>query len=222
VGKFGNTRFCLISQCFWAALAVATEPCADQSAGAGVPKCTQPQTFVLKKKIELEDSAVAQRKPVVENFTSAPDPETNSNPSISGGSSRYLTEADVGVMGQNEEEDESPEYVHLFTFSKTPREPLPPGSCNQTFNAGSDKPETFNIYIGGRQGTAKFKWNTFAAKDRMKIFHQQRLIHDTGCVGEENSRPFQVAPGTLWLRVEVTPNCENTVGTAWEFKLICP
>jgi hypothetical protein len=96
------------------------------------------------------------------------------------------------------------------------------GEMQATVKAGGDAPETIDIDLGGYQGTAKFSWENFTIKDRMKLSGGGQLIHDTQCVGGSGTMDFPAA-GLASVKVEVEPNCDgNTSGTAWEFKVECP
>lgn len=105
-----------------------------------------------------------------------------------------------------------------------PQPPPPPRSekCNATVKAGGDKPEVIDIDLTGYQGTAKFSWEHFNIKDRMKVIANGQVIHDTQCVGGTGTKDFPIA-GLTSVRIEVEPNCDGTsTGTQWEFKLECP
>jgi uncharacterized repeat protein (TIGR01451 family) len=104
----------------------------------------------------------------------------------------------------------------------TPSPPPRTEKCNATVKAGGDAPETIDIDLSGYQGTAKFSWEHFSIKDRMKVTAGGQLIHDTQCVGGSGSKDFPIA-GANSVRVEVIPNCDGTsTGTQWEFKVECP
>ena len=94
-----------------------------------------------------------------------------------------------------------------------PQPPPPPprtAACNDTVRNGGDTPETVTIDLGGYQGTAKFSWDHFSVKDRMKLFAGGQLLHDTQCVGGSGTKDFPAA-GVPNVTVIVEPNCDGTI-----------
>ncbi len=101
--------------------------------------------------------------------------------------------------------------------------PAPPRGekCNATVKAGGDAPDTIDIDLTGYQGNAKFSWDHYSVKDRMKVIANGQVIHDTQCAGGAGVKDFPIA-GMSSVRIEVQPNCDGTTGTQWEFKVECP
>jgi hypothetical protein len=66
-------------------------------------------------------------------------------------------------------------------------------------------PET----TGGYQGTAKFSWENFIIKDRMKLSGGGQLIHDTKCVGGSGTKDFP-PPGSQASESRSSPTATAT------------
>ncbi|MCP4382162.1 MAG: hypothetical protein GY798_12245, partial [Hyphomicrobiales bacterium] len=109
--------------------------------------------------------------------------------------------------------------VFRFPFRTSEEERV--ATCNSAVGAGSDAPETVRVDIGGYVGKASFEWEMYTVKDRMQLHSGGALIHDTGCVNGSDIVVFDTS-GADTLTVTVSPNCEGTTGTKWEFKFACP
>ncbi len=110
----------------------------------------------------------------------------------------------------------------------TPTDPTPPrtAACEDQVRAGGDAPETIDVPITNRSGTATFRFDTYNKKDRILVYVDGALTYDSTCVGTNGNKEtqFSVPPGSQNVRVEVQPNCEagTGTGTQWQFQLICP
>ena len=117
-------------------------------------------------------------------------------------------------------------------------------SCNEQVYAGSNQFESFTVDMGKTSGHPTLWVNTLDVADEIVVKYQDQQVFTTGCWGT-NSRAqkcdgglgwtaccsgfglcgiqFSYGPGTSTeLTVEVTPNCEGTSDTLWEFKMSCP
>ena len=93
-------------------------------------------------------------------------------------------------------------------------------ACNDAVEAGADEPETISIDLGDFEGEAGISWNVFTKKDRIKVYLNDELAHDTGCTRGVGRKNFKVSGGLA--RVEITPNCDGTSDTKWNFQFECP
>ncbi|XP_055349665.1 uncharacterized protein LOC129596416 [Paramacrobiotus metropolitanus] len=87
---------------------------------------------------------------------------------------------------------------------------------------GADTPVTRRYNVGTTSGSFKFYYKTFNIKDRVAVIYENHIIHDTGCVGEEQTVTVTFSGQSSEVRVDVEPNCAGTTGTAWNFRLACP
>ncbi|WP_136660186.1 hypothetical protein [Nitratireductor sp. XY-223] len=94
-------------------------------------------------------------------------------------------------------------------------------SCNSAVDSGGDEGGGVEVDLGGFTGKAGFSWQMHDIKDQMDVTVGS-VSKTTGCVSGTGTFEFDVQPGARTARVKVTPNCEDTSGTAWSFTFECP
>lgn len=96
--------------------------------------------------------------------------------------------------------------------------------CNDVVEAGSDEPESIVVELGQNSGTFQFDYDTYFVKDRITIIYEGNIIYDSGCIGTEGIKTefITYSGNSTKITIQVEPNCEGTVGTAWDFTVYCP
>lgn len=95
------------------------------------------------------------------------------------------------------------------------------GSCNEQTIAGGDTPDDRLIDIGRSRTTVDFSYETYSIKDNIQVYYRGQLAFSTGCVGASGTTAIKLTDNESTLRVNVIPNCEGTVGTAWTYTVAC-
>lgn len=95
-------------------------------------------------------------------------------------------------------------------------------SCDGVQVAGADTPVTRRYNMGTTSGNVTFEFETYSVPDRIRVFYENSVIYDTGCVGNSGHTTLSFSGFSKEVRVDVWPNCQGTTGTAWNFKLSCP
>ena len=96
--------------------------------------------------------------------------------------------------------------------------------CNDETVAGADTPDNRYINMGQTNITIKFHYQTYSVKDAIQVFHEEKEIFSSGCVGtgDEQISRLSIQGKDTNINVLVTPNCEGTTGTAWYYTIECP
>lgn len=96
--------------------------------------------------------------------------------------------------------------------------------CNDETVAGADTPDNRYINMGQTNITIKFHYQTYSVKDSIQVFYQDKEIFSSGCVGtgDEQISRLSMKGNDTNINVLVSPNCENTTGTAWYYTIECP
>ena len=94
--------------------------------------------------------------------------------------------------------------------------------CDQTTHAGTDAAETHVHELGTTKGIFTLDYQTYHIKDRIQVLYEGNVIFDSGCVGEKNSVSLAFDGNAHTVTVKVTPNCQGTSGTAWNYTISCP
>jgi len=94
--------------------------------------------------------------------------------------------------------------------------------CNEQTTAGSNSPETHSIYLGQTSGSFIFEYDTYSVPDRIQVIYEGRVLFDTGCVGKNESVSISFSGHSDVITIKVTPNCNGTTSTGWEFTVHCP
>jgi beta-lactam-binding protein with PASTA domain len=102
-----------------------------------------------------------------------------------------------------------------------PASPVRRETCNSEVRQGGNTPETIILDTGDYQGNARFSWEMFTVKDRMRVYLGNRLLQDTGCADHAGETLIPVQADGQELRVEVLPNCEKPDETRWNFRFDC-
>lgn len=97
-------------------------------------------------------------------------------------------------------------------------------ACNDIVKEGYDEPETIVVELGQSSGTFQFEYETYSIKDRITITYEGRVIYDSGCVGTNGivTEFISYSGNSTNVVINVEPNCEGTIGTAWYFVVYCP
>lgn len=100
-------------------------------------------------------------------------------------------------------------------------------TCDGQQVAGADTPVSRRYDMGFEAASFKFVYNTYIIKDRIKVWNDQTLVFDSGCVGTAETKKLQYSSNSAEIRVDVEPNCACTdpdgcTGTAWDFIVECP
>jgi len=110
----------------------------------------------------------------------------------------------------------------------------PPEACNAQVVAGSDTPVKKKVSMGSNPGYFDFYHVPESVPDRFIVRYpplSSNVLFDSGCVGDSISGSYYSktkynlyynAKSGNRVEVEVIPNCNNTTGTSWSFKLYCP
>jgi len=92
--------------------------------------------------------------------------------------------------------------------------------------AGADTPVSRRFDMGSTSATFTFNYETYTLKDQIRIWNDEVLIFDSGCVGTQGERVTTVSfsSQSQVIRVDVQPDCEcpTCTGTAWYFRVSCP
>jgi hypothetical protein len=83
---------------------------------------------------------------------------------------------------------------------------------DHTFDTTGDFTSTRDIYPD---------FQSYTVKDQLLIYANGVLVYDSGCIGAHVTPTVSIASGTTSVRVQVVPNCEGTVGTAWLLSITC-
>ena len=106
-------------------------------------------------------------------------------------------------------------------FTKDIQVPTKSGFCDDTTVAGTDLPDRRIINVGGSNKQLRFSYETFQVKDQIDIYYQNSLIYSTGCVGARGTVTLPINGNETNVIVKVSPNCEGTTGTQWNYVLQC-
>lgn len=103
-----------------------------------------------------------------------------------------------------------------------------PGMCNRPLDkpgeaqvAGGDKPEVRFIDVERPGCAVSFSYDTNRVPDRMLVYVGSSVLFDTGCVGRREVRRIPLPLNQKRIIVKVEPNCNGTIGTAWQFAVGC-
>jgi hypothetical protein len=97
-----------------------------------------------------------------------------------------------------------------------------PSKCNSSQQAGSNAPESHVVSVGKGSGTALLRWRMQSIPDRIQVYYEGRLVHDTHCVDGSGEFPIHFTGHSGLMEVRVLPNCRrNSSGTSWSFSLGC-
>ncbi len=103
---------------------------------------------------------------------------------------------------------------------------VPMGTCQDVCDAntheGTDAPETHQVEMGKSSGTFNFSWQMYTIKDQMVVSYAGTQLYDTGCVSDGGSATLSYSGTSTQITVAVTPNCEGSSGTVWDFTVGCP
>ena len=80
------------------------------------------------------------------------------------------------------------------------------------FDASSDFVTARDIYID---------FESYTVKDQLLIYADGVLVYDSGCIGAHVTPTVTIPAGTLIVTVTIVPNCEGTIGTAWDLYITC-
>lgn len=96
--------------------------------------------------------------------------------------------------------------------------------CGQIQVAGGDTPDFRLIDLGNIGGTFQFDYQTFSQEDRMIVRYEGNTLFDTQCVGTGTTKSVLLTyHGTSTkVSVQVIPNCNGGLGTAWNYTVYCP
>lgn len=115
----------------------------------------------------------------------------------------------------------------------------PVETCNEMIHSGGNTPETHVINLGKTSGTVNFAVDTFEVPDDLTVTYDGKVLIDTGCFGsnllasgcsvsgwccngESCYIGLKYSGASTEMTVSVTPNCQGTDQTGWEFLLTCP
>lgn len=95
--------------------------------------------------------------------------------------------------------------------------------CNALSVAGGDLPDTRDINFGASTGDFTFYYQTYTVRDQIDIFHGSTNLLSTGCVGQSSTVRLSLSPemNSNSITVKVTPNCQGSTGTAWDYVVSC-
>jgi len=99
--------------------------------------------------------------------------------------------------------------------------PLRTATCDSEVRQGANTPETIIIDTDEYEGNATFSWEMYTVKDQMRVYANNRLVHDTGCVSHTGKYEISVKANDKQLKIEVLPNCAEPDSTRWNFRLDC-
>lgn len=96
--------------------------------------------------------------------------------------------------------------------------------CNDITIAGGNTPDDRTVDIGKTHISLKFHYETFTVPDKIDVYYKNKEIFTSGCVGTEGERVTSIAltDSETSLRVKVTPNCDGSNSTGWNYKVECP
>jgi len=97
-------------------------------------------------------------------------------------------------------------------------------SCNDTNEAGSNKPERYTIDVGSGQGDITLSWTMYTIKDQMSV-SGAGVSFSTGCVSGSDSVTLKKSGTAAKITVDISPNCDSGQkgrNTRWNFSLSCP
>lgn len=99
------------------------------------------------------------------------------------------------------------------------RRPL--GTCRTQYNSGGQGSYALVYDLGVPCGTFEFSYDTYRIPDRVQIFHDGRLIYDSGVVGTRGVVTESIAynGSTTFVQVVITAPLD---GTLWTYELGCP
>lgn len=97
-----------------------------------------------------------------------------------------------------------------------------PGQCNEQQVAGGNEADQRYIEMGQKAGEFDFTYQTYSAEDRIVVYYEGQIKHDTGCVGEYGTVPVTYSGNSTQIYVEVFPNCAGDTSTAWNYTVHCP
>ena len=93
--------------------------------------------------------------------------------------------------------------------------------CGNKVEAGENFAEFY--YDIPTSGIVYIEYDFYSAKDNMRVYIGDRLVHETGMTSHEKGSPFGFNYDPSMGRIKVTLNeFEGRSGTAWEFVLYCP
>jgi len=96
--------------------------------------------------------------------------------------------------------------------------------CNSILESGDNKPKIFEMELDSNKGNILFEYQTFQAKDLMRIVYENKILFDTGCVGTNTweSKKIVYDGNSNKLDIHVLPNCLGTEPeTKWKINSIC-
>ena len=96
-------------------------------------------------------------------------------------------------------------------------------TCDGQQVAGADTPVSRRYRLAAGTTSFQFTYQTYTAKDRVKVWNGARNLLDSGCVGtgSEVRVTLNLTSGDSNIRVDVEPNCAGGTGTSWYFQVAC-
>jgi hypothetical protein len=97
--------------------------------------------------------------------------------------------------------------------------------CNGQQVAGADTPVTRRYNLGMKGVDFEFIYQTFTVKDRILVWNGGITpLFDSGCVGTEVEKRVNLtlSSSDSNIRVDVEPDCDGGMNTAWYFTVVCP
>jgi hypothetical protein len=91
----------------------------------------------------------------------------------------------------------------------------------EAVQAGNDYPSTEVFDLKRKRGTFSFSWETYSIPDQIDVFYQGAILFTSGCVGANSVEKLRFNGVSSSITVQVTPNCQGTTGTAWEYGVKC-
>jgi len=105
-------------------------------------------------------------------------------------------------------------------FEQIQLEGLPTIGCNELQQAGNNQPFEAALDLGtGQNRSVVVSWSFQTLPDQLDLGGGS--VFSTGCTGGSSSATVPISDSIRHLRVKLTPNCNGTTGTAWEFSIDC-
>lgn len=101
-------------------------------------------------------------------------------------------------------------------------------ACNDLVEAGRDivepRKDQYIAEMGRFAGTFRLDYQTYTEPDRIVVEYEGKVLSDTGCVGEGDTRFLKYSGSSTSITVTVYSRCDfvGPSHTDWDFRLRCP
>jgi hypothetical protein len=96
--------------------------------------------------------------------------------------------------------------------------------CSVVSMSGDKSPKIIPMRLFATEGVVRLKYNTFTAKDLIRVIYEDEVIFDSGCIGtmRDETKEIPYSGNDKKLQIHVTPNCQGgEPHTRWSITSDC-